>query len=86
MPESLNANAGLAYSAELERRFNDLVSWAVDTWPDSSYAISADDFAAARKNVERLRARFEPGMSQDDAAEPSQGGAQYVDVSPTPWP
>lgn len=86
MTTSSSPNQGQTFAAELDRRFNDLTTWAIANWPDASYVASEADFAAARKNIDRLRAMHDPSLPQGDAAEPSAGGAQYVDVSPSPWP
>ncbi|PIG26159.1 hypothetical protein CLU93_0347 [Janthinobacterium sp. 35] len=79
-----------AFIAELWRRFETLQEWAVSHWPDQQHPLSSADFVEARKEILSLRS---PAGSLNqpaarDAAEPApeQGGAQYVDVTPAPWP
>lgn len=76
------------FIAELWRRFEALQEWAVSHWPDQHNPLSSADFVEARKEILSLRS---PAGSlnqpaQQHAAEPEQGGAQYLDVTPAPWP
>ena len=77
-----------AFIAELWRRFETLQEWAVSHWPDQQHPLSSADFVEARKEILSLRspAGSLNQPSQKDEAEPEQGGAQYVDVTPAPWP
>ena len=77
-----------AFIAELWRRFEALQEWAVSHWPDQHNPLSSADFVEARKEILSLRspAGSLNQPSQKDEAEPEQGGAQYVDVTPAPWP
>lgn len=78
------------FIAELWRRFETLQEWAVSHWPDQQHPLSSADFVEARKEILSLRSPVgslnQPAMR--DAAEPApeQGGAQYLDVTPAPWP
>ncbi|WP_219136349.1 hypothetical protein [Janthinobacterium sp. UMAB-60] len=78
------------FIAELWRRFETLQEWAVSHWPDQQHPLSSADFVETRKEILSLRS---PAGSLNqpvtrDAAEPApeQGGAQYLDVTPAPWP
>ncbi len=76
------------FIAELWRRFVALQEWAVSHWPDQQHPLSSADFVESRKEILSLRS---PAGSlnqpaQRNEAEPEQGGAQYVDVTPAPWP
>ena len=72
------------FANELLRRFEEMQQWAMANWPDSAQPLSTADFAAARKYILALLPmtseinRHEP--------EPAEGGEQYVDVTPAPWP
>jgi hypothetical protein len=86
-PEQLE-EARREFVAELWRRFEALQEWAVSHWPDQHNPLSSADFVEARKEILSLRS---PAGSlnqpvQRNEAEPEQGGAQYVDVTPAPWP
>ncbi|RZT09919.1 hypothetical protein SAMN05216319_1635 [Duganella sp. CF402] len=65
------------FTSELWQRFEQLQAWAEENWPDKEHPLSSADFTASRKEILALR-RQEP--------EPEQGGAQYVDMNPAPWP
>ena len=78
---------------ELWQRYEQLQQWAEENWPDKEHPLSSADFVETRKELLGLRnpaqAPGRPaarGDAQGDAREPEQGGAQYIDVNPTPWP
>lgn len=76
------------FIAELWRRFEALQEWAVSHWPDQQHPLSSADFVETRKEILSLRspAGSLNQPSQNNDAEPEQGGAQYQDVTPAPWP
>ncbi len=69
---------------ELWRRFEEVQQWAVEHWPDAERPLSSADFVEARKEILAL------GTTTSElnrrAPEPEDGGPQYVDVTPAPWP
>lgn len=77
---------------ELWQRYEQLQQWAEQNWPDKEHPLSSADFVETRKELLGLRnpAQAPGGPAsagvQGDAREPEQGGAQYIDVNPTPWP
>ncbi len=88
--EEAQEEARRAFVAELWRRFESLQEWAVSHWPDTQHPLSSADFVEARKEILGLRSPAGP-LNQPatrDGAEPApeQGGAQYLDVTPAPWP
>jgi hypothetical protein len=76
------------FVAELWRRYEALQEWAVSHWPDQQHPLSSADFVETRKEILSLRspAGSLNQPSQNNEAEPEQGGAQYLDVTPAPWP
>ena len=76
------------FITELWRRFETLQEWAVSLWPDQQHPLSSADFVESRKEILSLRSPVGPlsQPSQQNEAEPEQGGAQYLDVTPAPWP
>jgi hypothetical protein len=48
--------------------------------------LSTSDFVEARKEILALGLPAAARVPAQDAAEPEQGGAQYIDVTPAPWP
>lgn len=69
---------------EVWRRYEEVQNWAIANWPDPARPISSSDFVEARKEILAL------GMTQTEsnqqAPEPEQGGPQYIEVTPAPWP
>ncbi|NYE59656.1 hypothetical protein FHW58_000808 [Duganella sp. 1224] len=76
------------FIGELWQRFEQLQAWAVENWPDKEHPLSSADFVESRKEMLGLRNPAQaPGRSAAQREpEPEQGGAQYIDVTPAPWP
>jgi hypothetical protein len=71
------------FIGELWQRFEQLQAWAVENWPDKEHPLSSADFVEARKEILGLR---NPAPAAPRAPEPEQGGPQYIDMNPAPWP
>lgn len=65
-------------------RFEQVQDWAIQNWPDASRPLTTADFVAARQEI--LALGTAPRAAQRQDSEPAEGGAQYVDVTPAPWP
>ena len=78
------------FIAELWRRFETLQEWAVSHWPDQEHPLSSADFVETRKEILSLRSPAgslnQPATRDGGEPAPEQGGAQYIDVTPAPWP
>lgn len=79
------------FAAEMVRRFEDFVSWSKENWPDRQAPLLDSDFIAARKEIgemvgPRLGDGQRPANGEINAASPVDDGAQYVQVTPMPWP
>ena len=72
------------FAADLEQRFQDVMQWALTTWPDPEHPIAPGDFEDVHKAVQAIahRVRHPSG----EALAPSEGGAQFVSIVPAPWP
>jgi len=70
---------------ELWGRFEALQQWAIANWPDRDHPLSSADFVAARQEILGLG---EPRRARPLrlVPEPSDGGPQYEEVTPAPWP
>jgi hypothetical protein len=80
-----NSDQRRQFVGELWRRFEALQQWAIDNWPDKQHPLSSADFVQARKEILDLADERHP-VQGSQVLEPSEGGPQYVDVTPTPWP
>lgn len=79
------------FAAEMARRFEDFVSWSMEHWPNKQVPLTDSDFAVARKEIsEMVGPRLGDGQKrtpvEGGVASPSDDGAQYVQVTPMPWP
>ena len=72
------------FAADLEQRFQDLMQWTISNWPDQERPISVPDFEDAQRAVHAIAQRLR--YPQGEALAPSEGGAQFVNVAPAPWP
>ena len=75
-----------AFINELWQRFEVLQKWAIAHWPDKEHPLSSADFLASRQEILNLGHRPNPQRGAPSAPEPADGGPQYEDVTPTPWP
>jgi len=77
------------YAAELTRRFDDLVHWAMANWPRSEYPLLLSDFTASRREISQIVGAKLGDADDDDALpRPAFGGddRQFRDTNPMPWP
>lgn len=73
-----------AFINEVWRRFEEVQEWAIANWPEREHPLSSADFVEARKEILALG---QPRASRvAGAPEPEQGGPQYEEVTPAPWP
>jgi hypothetical protein len=72
------------FAVDLEQRFRDVMQWAVTSWPDSEHPISLADFGDVHKAVQAIAQRMRDPSGE--ALAPSEGGAQFVNIVPAPWP
>ena len=74
------------FIGELWQRFEQLQAWAVENWPDKDNPLSSADFVESRKEILGLRNPAQAPGGSPAGREPEQGGAQYIDLNPAPWP
>lgn len=72
------------FAREVQRRVDDLITWIIESSPEKKRALSREDFQNAKQNF--------CGIAAGDTnlqllePEPEQGGAQYINDNPAPWP
>lgn len=77
------------YAAELTRRFDELMQWALSNWPKPEYPLLSSDFSESRREISQIVGRKLGDADEGDAVpRPAFGGddGQYRDVNPMPWP
>lgn len=72
-----------AFTAELARRLEEMEQWALQHWPDQVRPLSHADFSPLRYELSLLGARQK---NPDHDPAPSEGGPQYINMNPAPWP
>ena len=73
------------YTDEFTRRFDEFARWAIDNRPDKNSQLDLSDLREFRMEMEKILLGLDDSYHRK-AAEPSQGGEQYVQVTPAPWP
>jgi hypothetical protein len=75
------------FAVEFNQRFEALISWANANWPEKNQPLVPEDFGASRREIALLLgARLFAGKPYNAGPDPSDGGEQYISVSPAPWP
>lgn len=73
----------VAYAMEVNGKLNELLDWVIENSPDKQIRLRREDFAEVHKQLLKIACGIAP---QQTEPEPSEGGAQYVNVTPAPWP
>jgi hypothetical protein len=75
------------FIGEVWRRYEELQNWAIANWPDPDNPLSTSDFVEGRKEILALgQGRMRWRQAAQAGAEPENGGKQYEQVTPMPWP
>lgn len=77
------------YAAELARRFDELVQWALSNWPKPEFPLLPSDFVESRREISQIAGRKLGDADEDDGLPPPAFGSddrQFRDVNPMPWP
>lgn len=72
------------FAREVQRKLDELIGWIVENVPDKKNALSRSDFLEARQSICCIAS----GVTniQHIEPEPADGGAQYINDNPAPWP
>jgi hypothetical protein len=70
------------FELECEKKCDELIAWAVSN-SEKTQGLAASDFSEIRENFCRIATSNKMPSTEP---EPSEGGAQYVNVTPAPWP
>lgn len=76
-----NQKAG--FSQALNSKLDELIQWSIESSPVQDPPLTDKDFTEARKN---FLATAIAGPRQTREPEPEEGGAQYINDNPAPWP
>lgn len=73
----------VAFAMEVNSRLNELITWVLENSPTKDEQLCSEDFAEVRDIFCKLACGID---AQKIEPEPSEGGAQYINVTPAPWP
>lgn len=76
------------YAAELTRRFDELVQWAIANWPTPAFPLQSSDFNESRREISHITGSK---LGEGEAAENAIPGSApevppFVNMNPMPWP
>jgi len=77
------------YAAELTRRFDELVQWALANWPKPEFPLLSSDFTQSRREISQIVGpKLGDADEHDSAPGPAFGNEdrQFRDINPMPWP
>lgn len=73
----------VAFALEVNSKLNLLIEWVIENNPNKEAPIFKDAFLAVQEEFRKIACGID---AQSTEPEPSEGGAQYVNVTPAPWP
>lgn len=73
----------IAFAMEINNKVNELIEWVIDNSPNKDTELRKEDFDEVREHFHKVACGID---AQKMEPEPSEGGAQYVNVTPAPWP
>lgn len=73
----------VSFAMEANAKINRLIDWVIENSPDKEHPLAHSDFADVREQFYKIACGID---MLETEPEPSEGGAQYVNVTPAPWP
>src|SRR5258706_8471083 len=74
------------YAAELAAHFQAYVDWAIGHWPDNQVALTPASFSLSRNELNAVCRQLGVPEQNSDADASAPGAAQFIPVTPMPWP
>ncbi|MET0357600.1 MAG: hypothetical protein ABW044_12540 [Cellvibrio sp.] len=74
----------LSYAQQLEQKLDELIQWSIANQPHKITKLSPDDFNEPRSLFCTIAKGG--GTLLEQEPEPADGGAQYINDNPAPWP
>ena len=72
------------FAREVQRKLDELIDWIIKNSPDQKNTLSRSDFLETRKSICSI-ASGDINLNLIEP-EPADGGAQYINDNPAPWP
>lgn len=76
------------FARDLEGKLDNLIAWAAGNAPTRRGALAVEDFAGVREAFLGVAMNLEAPLdtAQEQEPEPEEGGEQYININPAPWP
>ncbi len=74
------------YAAELTRRFDEYVQWAITHWPKREFPLLPSDFSASRREISQIVGPKLGDSEESNSAGLNRNAGQFRDMNPMPWP
>lgn len=79
-----------AFNQELDRRLDEVIAWVITECPSENITVTYADFAQARNYFHQVASgnltASNPSSAAESEPEPEEGGPQYINDNPAPWP
>lgn len=75
-----------AFGMELDRKLDEVIAWAVKECPIVEANLAYADFAKVRIDFHQVATGEVKANNPLSDAEPEDGGPQYINDNPAPWP
>jgi len=72
------------FAADLEQRLDTVIAWAAENSPQRRSSLAVEDFSEVREKFLQVALNLENPL--DTEPEPEDGGEQYINDNPAPWP
>lgn len=76
----------MTFSVELEKRLDEIIAWIIKECPLTDANLDYGDFAKVREDFRKVASGELKSDNQLSNAEPEDGGPQYINDNPAPWP
>jgi hypothetical protein len=76
------------YCAELNRKLDEVIAWAVLNCPIAEKNLAYADFEKTRAEFQKIAMEEQDSkpLETQNQPEPEEGGPQYINDNPAPWP
>ena len=75
-----------AFGMELDKKLDEVIAWAVKECPIKEANLAYADFAKVRTDFHQVATGEVKANNPLSDAEPEDGGPQYINDNPAPWP
>ncbi len=72
------------FAREVQRKLDDVIDWILENVPNKKTTLTRSDFLEARQSICSIASGI-TNLNHIEP-EPAEGGAQYINDNPAPWP